>query len=110
MPEKRDYPPAVVVHRSDCADVLGRLLPQLPTAEIARLYPNGQRHHCYHHRRDPVGMVEQVEYPPHEYEKSTVIYPDATRALCGYCGGTHGVLDVLELPPAVRTVAPPRQE
>jgi hypothetical protein len=110
MPEKRDYPPSVIVHRPDCPDAQGRPWPRLATAEVARRYPNGKQHHCYHFHQNSIGVVEQVEYAPHEYEKSTVTYPDATRALCGFCGGTHGVLDALDLPPGVRTVAPPRQE
>lgn len=110
MPGTRDYPPAVLVHRPDCLDVRGRLLPQLPTPEIARLHPNGKPHNCYHFHQNSIGIVEPVEYPAHPYEESTVTYSDATRPLCGYCGGTHGVLDALELPPDARTVSPPRQE
>ncbi|GIF01114.1 hypothetical protein [Paractinoplanes rishiriensis] len=107
MTGKREYPPAVVVHRPDCAELQGRLLSQLATAEIARQYPNGKPHHCYHMHHDAVGVVEPVEYPAHPYEESTVTYPDASRPMCRVCGGTHGVLDALVLPPgAARTSAP----
>ncbi len=40
-----------------------------------------------------------MTYPPHPYEPSTVMYLDATRALCVVCMGTHGTLDALILPP-----------
>lgn len=110
MPDRREYPPAVIVHRPDCPDIQGLLLPRLATTEVARRHPNGRQHHCYHFHQNSIGVVEQVEYPPHPYEESTVTYPDATRRLCGFCGGTHGVLDALALPPGARIVAPPRQE
>jgi hypothetical protein len=95
-----EYPPAVLVHRPDCPDVAGLLLSRLPTAEIARQHPNGRMHGCYHFHQNSIGVVEVVQYPPHAYEPSTVVYPDAAlaRALCRLCGGTHGVLDQLILP------------
>ena len=108
MTQMRDYPPAVIVHRPDCPDARGRLWPRLATADIARRYPNGKQHHCYHFHQNSIGVVEQVEYPPHTYEKSTVTYPDAARAMCGYCGGTHGVLDALQLSPDARAVEEPK--
>jgi hypothetical protein len=98
MAGSREYPPAVLVHRPDCSDVAGLLLLRLPTAEIARQHPNGRMHDCYHFHQNSVGVVEVVQYPPHAYEPSTMVYADAVRALCGFCGGTHGVLDQLILP------------
>lgn len=109
MPEKRDYPPAVIVHRPDCPDIVGRRLARQATAVIAHQHPNGKPHRCYHFHQNSVGVVEVVEYAAHAYEESTIDYPDATRRMCGFCGGTHGVLDALVLPPGARTVAPPRQ-
>ncbi|MEU4244251.1 hypothetical protein [Actinoplanes sp. NPDC026619] len=110
MSDKRDLPPAVIVHRPDCLDVHDRLLRQLPTAEIARLYPNGRRHDCFQFHQNSVGVVEEVHYLPHEYEESEETAPDAVRLLCRRCGGTHGVLDALVLPPGARTVDPPKRE
>jgi hypothetical protein len=99
----REYPPAVVVHAPGCADIRGRILPTLPTPEIARHYPNGRMHSCYHFTLQPTGVVESIEYAPHAYEQSTVRYPDAPRPCCTVCGGTHGTLDALILPPGAET-------
>ena len=109
MVGSREYPPAVLVHRPDCPDVSGRRLPRLPTTEIAWQYPNGRMHICYHFHQNSIGVLEVVQYPAHEYEPSTVIYADATQALCGYCGGTHGVLDQLILPAGARAARSPGQ-
>ena len=106
MPVIREYPPAVIVHRPDCQDLQGRQLPRLTTPEIARQHPNGKPHRCYHFHQNSVGVVEQVEYPPHSYEESSVMYADATKPLCGFCGSTHGVLDVLILPVNARGASP----
>jgi hypothetical protein len=98
----REYPPAVLVHSPHCPDVRGRLLPTLPTATIARRYPNGRMHSCYHFTVQASGVAEPMEYPPHGYEASTVDYPGAARPMCRVCMGTHGVLDALVLPPGVQ--------
>ncbi len=106
----RDYPPAVLVHRPDCADVAGRgLIPQ-PTRALAREHPNGRQHRCFHFHQNSVGVAEPVEYPAHEYRPGAVTQPDATRAGCSYCGSTHGVLDALILPAGARVApVPPTQ-
>jgi hypothetical protein len=101
MDGKRDYPPAVRVHGIDCLEIKGLLLSRLPAAEIVRQYPNGEPHHACLSPRDKVGVIEAVEYPGHAYEESSVFPPDATKPLCAYCKGTHGVLDRLILPPGV---------
>lgn len=103
----REYPPAVLVHSEDCDDVIslrrrGEILPPMVTPDIARTYPNGRMHNCYHFSVQARGVVQTMTYPPHEYEPSTVSYPDAARALCALCMGTHGTLDALILPPGAR--------
>jgi hypothetical protein len=105
--EKRDYPPAVLVHSESCPDVAtlrtsGVALIPMATPAIARAYPNGRMHNCYHFTLQARGVVETVHYPPHQYEQSTVVYDDATMPLCAVCMGTHGVLDRLSLPPGTR--------
>ncbi len=99
----REYPLAVLVHAESCEDVInlrrhGESLISMATPDIARKYPNGRMHNCYHFSLQSRGVVQIMTYPPHTYEPSTVIYPDATRALCVVCMGTHGVLDTLILP------------
>ncbi len=98
----REYPPAVLVHARECPDARGRNWPALPTVMIARLYPNGRMHSCYHFTLQSTGVVEAMEYPPHAYEVSTVTYPDAARPMCTVCMGTHGTLDALILPPGAQ--------
>ena len=105
--EKREYPPAVLVHSESCPDVAalrtrGVALIPMTTPAIARAYPNGRMHNCYHFTLQARGVVEMVRYPPHQYEQSTVVYDDATMPLCAVCMGTHGVLDRLSLPPGAR--------
>ncbi len=107
MTEKREYPPAVLVHSESCPDAAtlrghGVTLTPMITPAIARAYPNGRMHNCYHFTLQVRGVVETVNYPPHQYEESTVVYEDATMPLCAVCMGTHGVLDRLVLPPGVR--------
>jgi hypothetical protein len=51
-------------------------LPRRATADIARAYPNGRMHSCYHF---------------------------TTRPLCAMCRGTHGTLDALTLRPGARS-------
>jgi hypothetical protein len=107
MTEKREYLPAVLVHSESCPDVAtlrghGVTLTPMITPAIARTYPNGRMHNCYHFTLQVRGVVETVNYPPHQYEESTVVYEDATMPLCAVCMGTHGVLDRLVLPPGVR--------
>lgn len=107
MTASRDYPPAVRVHSESCPDVAslrasGAVLIPMVTSAIARAYPNGRMHNCYHFTLQARGVVETAQYPPHEYEESTVVYEDAARPLCTVCKGTHGALDRLILPPGVR--------
>jgi len=103
MDSKLDYPPAVRVHGVSCPEIRDRLpgLTRLSRAQILRDYPNGQPDLACLSPGDTVAVIEVVEYPPHRYEASTVVYPNATRALCGVCGGTHGTVDALILPPGV---------
>lgn len=108
MTEKHEYPPAVLVHAESCPDVAtlrrrGVTLIPMITPAIARTYPNGRMHNCFHFTLQNRGVVETVQYPPHPYEESTVVYDDATMPLCAVCMGTHGVLDRLILPPGVRS-------
>ncbi|MFC3992295.1 hypothetical protein [Actinoplanes siamensis] len=74
------------------------------TPAIARTYPHGRMHNCFHFMLQNRGVVEVVQYPPHPYEESTVVYDDAAMPLCAVCMGTHGVLDHLILPPGVRSL------
>ncbi len=104
----REYPPAVLVHAETCEDVLnlqryGEILIPMATPEIARAYPNGRMHRCYHFTLQARAVVQTMTYPPHAYEPSTVVYPDAARALCVVCMGTHGGLDTLILPPGAQS-------
>ena len=104
---RREYPPAVLVHSESCADVTnlrarGEILPSMATQDIARAYPNGRMHNCYHFTLQARGVVQTMQYPPHPYEESSVAYADATMPLCSVCMGTHGSLDRLILPPGVR--------
>jgi hypothetical protein len=101
MDGKRDYPPAVRVHGIDCPEIKGLLLPRLAMTEIVQQYPNGTPHLVCLSGGDRVGVIEAVKYPDHAYKESSVSPPDATRPLCDYCKGTHGVLDQLILPPGV---------
>jgi hypothetical protein len=103
MGGKLDYPPAVRVHGVTCAEIKDRVpgLTRLSRAQILRDYPNGQPDLACLSPGDTVAVIEVVEYPPHRYEASTVVYPNATKALCRVCGGTHGTVDALILPPGV---------
>ena len=91
----RDLEPSKLVHSLECPVVQGKRIPLLTTPEIARQYPNAKMHLCYHFT---LGLVETVRYEPHNYRPSTVKYPDATKACCRECGGTHGLLDTALLP------------
>ncbi|MDT5032724.1 MAG: hypothetical protein QOC94_2895 [Actinoplanes sp.] len=104
----REYPPAVLVHAESCEDVINlrrhrEILIPMATPAIARAYPNGRMHSCYHFSLQARGVVQTLTYHPHAHEPSTVIYPDAARPLCTVCMGTHGTLDVLILPPGARS-------
>jgi hypothetical protein len=98
----REYPPSVIVHSPDCVDVRGRILARLPRADIIAQHPNGKPHHGCLTASAMVGVIEPIEYPPHDYEPSSQQPDDASKPLCSYCGGTHGVLDALILPPHSR--------
>lgn len=107
MTEVREYPPAVLVHSESCPDVAalrarGVFLIPMVTQAIARAYPNGRMHNCYHFTLQARGVVETVQYPPHAYEESTVVYADTPRPLCAVCMGTHSAADRLILPPGAR--------
>ncbi len=104
----REFPPAVLVHAQDCQDVTsllrhGEVLIPMATSDIARAYPNGRMHNCYHFTLQARGVVQTMTYTPHAYEPSTVTYPEAVRALCRVCMGTHGTLDALILPPGAQS-------
>jgi hypothetical protein len=104
----REYPPAVLVHAESCEDVFslrrhGEVLIPMTTPDLACAYPNGRMHCCYHFSVQARGVVQTMTYPPHAYEPSTVRYPDAARALCVVCMGTHGTLDTLILPPGAQS-------
>ena len=67
--EKREYPPAVLVHSESCPDVAtlrmrGAPLIPMVTPAIARAHPNGRMHSCYHFTLQTRGVVETVRYPP----------------------------------------------
>ncbi|HEX8346531.1 MAG TPA: hypothetical protein VF657_17575 [Actinoplanes sp.] len=107
MTASREFPPAVLVHSESCPEMenlraRGVVVIPMVTPALARAYPNGRMHHCYHFTLHARGVVETVQYPPHEYEASTVVYDAAARPLCAVCMGTHGALDRLILPPGVR--------
>lgn len=75
----REYPPAVLVHTDTCEDVInlrrrGEVLIPMATPDIARAYPNGRMHSCYHFTLQARGVVQTMTYPPHAYEPSSVIY------------------------------------
>jgi hypothetical protein len=103
MDGRLDYPPTVRVHGVTCEEIKDRLpgLTRLSRAQILQYYPNGQPDLACLSPGDTVGVIEVVEYPPHGYEASTVVYPNATKPLCAVCGGTHGTVDALILPPGV---------
>jgi hypothetical protein len=63
----REYPPSVLVHSRECVDVRGRILPQMPRAEIIAQHPNGKPHHRCLTASAMVGVIEPIEYPPHKY-------------------------------------------
>ncbi|GIM94403.1 hypothetical protein [Paractinoplanes toevensis] len=107
MSEKREYPPAPIVHHPRCTHVRDRQFPLAATLDIALEHPNGRRHDGFQPHQHSVGVVEQVQYLPHEYAESDQTFPDAVRPMCLHCGGTHGVLDALVLPPGARVVDPP---
>ncbi|WP_089296111.1 hypothetical protein [Actinoplanes regularis] len=97
----------MLVHSESCADVAnlrasGAALIPMVTPAIARAYRNARMHSCYHFTLQARGVVEAMQYPPHAFEESTVVYEDATMPLCRVCMGTHGALDRLILPPGVR--------
>jgi len=63
MTEKREYPPAVLVHSEPCPDAAtlrghGVTLTPMITPAIARAYPNGRMHNCYHFTLQGRGVVE----------------------------------------------------
>lgn len=95
----RHYPPAPLVHRPNCVKVADMPLRPMPTPDIVRRHPNARRHDCYQFHQNSMAVVEPVTYPVHSYRPSDVMYPDADKALCVVCGGTHGMLDALILPP-----------
>jgi hypothetical protein len=103
----REYPPAVLVHAESCVDVRtlrrhGEILILMATRDVARAYPNGRMHSCYHFTLQARGVVQTMTYPPHAFEPSSVTYPDASGPLCTVCMGTHGRLDALDLPPGAQ--------
>ena len=98
----REYPPSVVVHRPDCFVIIGDGLLPMATAQIALNHPNGRQHGCYQFHQHSIGVVQVVKYPAHRYKPGHVTYPDADKPMCSICGGTHGVLEALFLPPGVR--------
>lgn len=102
MTGTREYPPAVRIHGLNCPDIPPHiLLSRLNAVEIAARHPNAEPHLRCLSGGDRVGRIEVVQYPPHRYEASSQHPADATRALCLYCKGTHGLLDDLILPPGV---------
>ena len=105
---EKEYPPAVRVHGVGCSEIKGMLLSRLPMSQIAIDYPNGSPHLACLSGGHRVGVIEVVEYPPHVYEGSSQCPADATKPLCAYCGGTHGVVDLLVLPPGVARDLPGR--
>lgn len=104
---ERHYPPAVRVHGPSCPDIPAHvILSRLPAAQVAAQYPNGEPHLLCLSGGDRIARIEVVEYPPHGYEPSSVVYPDAVRPLCAYCKGTHGPAGGLILPPGVARDVP----
>jgi len=101
MDGKREYPPAVRVHGINCQDIKGLLLSRLAMTKVVHQYPNGTPHLTCLSGGDRFGVIEAVKYPDHAYEESSVFPQDATKPLCAYCKGTHGVIDRLILPPGV---------
>jgi len=88
--EFRDYPPAPLIHRPDCAGITPGAFAVLATPEIARRFPHGKLHRCYDFHANAHGAVEPVVYPEHRYVPSTIKPEDARRFLCRSCRGTHG--------------------
>lgn len=101
MSGRHDYPPAVRVHGTNCAHMKGQLVIRLTRAEILRDYPNGEPHLSCISPAASEGVIEAVDYPPHPYERSSTFPEDATKALCGYCKGTHGTVAQITLEPGM---------
>lgn len=91
----------MVVHNPRCAEVRGLLLTKLSRTEILDRYPNGRPHHACMKPGDSEGVIEAVNYPAHQYKKSSNFPDDATRELCEFCSGTHGSIAQVTLPPGV---------
>jgi hypothetical protein len=65
----REYPPAVLVHAENCEDVInlrrhGQILIPMATPDIARTYPNGRMHTCYHFSLQARGVVQTMTTRP----------------------------------------------
>jgi hypothetical protein len=56
-------------------------------------HPTGQPHVCFDLDTvvyNRLVVAEPGDYGPHRYQPSTIRPPDAERALCAICRGTHG--------------------
>ena len=86
---RRNYPPARLVHEASCVNAPPGLMP-VPASAFRNTLDVA--HDCLS-REHALRNVDVVAEPPmterHPYEPSTLLPPDATRARCKDCWGTH---------------------
>jgi hypothetical protein len=89
----RDYAPAHIIHEETCEEAPGLIA--FRAQNLLEAYPTSTPHTCF--SRDSVNnnryvVAEPGEYERHDWQPSTLVLLDATRALCKICRGTHGEL------------------
>jgi hypothetical protein len=104
----REYPPAVLVHAESCEDMFNLRRqgggkdpdgypgpgPRLSQRPEAHCNPSA----CRREESSRRWSTRRLRFEP-----STVLYPDAARALAAVRMGTHGTLDILILPPGAQS-------
>lgn len=90
--EMRHYPPAHVIHEANCPDAPAGAF-AFRASVLKQAYPNSRPHTCFD-RETVTGnrevVAESPDWEAHVYRPSTIHPPDAVRALCEVCRGTHG--------------------
>lgn len=92
----REYLPVHVIHEANCPDAPGGL-PTFRADLIPAVHPNAKAHTCVSPetvKRNHEVVAEAGDAGDHRYEPSAAKPPDATRALCKHCSGTHGEVDL----------------
>jgi hypothetical protein len=87
----RHYDPQPWIHQSDCPDAPAGLF-ILKAVQLKEAYPYARPHVCF--TQDTVRfnrevVAEHIKYEPHPYRASSILLPEAARALCEHCRGTH---------------------